>query len=158
MESHGCHAVFTTSAQGKFSPEVFSRIGGHIYVAGLNSAKIPLPALPDESKVQEEDVVQLKATAEELLGSDADADDLTVVRESVCFRPVTAVGTPIIGRIEDAELGAGMATRPGADGGVFVAAGHGPWGISLSLGTGMVLAEMAQGRSLSADVGLLGIR
>lgn len=40
---------------------------------------------------------------------------------------------------------------------VFVCAGHGPWGISLSLGTGLVLAEMVLGRELSADVSQLGL-
>ena len=45
------------------------------------------------------------------------------------------------------------ATRPG--GGVFVATGHGPWGVALSLGTGRVVAEMVLGRKTSVDVGVL---
>ena len=44
------------------------------------------------------------------------------------------------------------------DGGVFIAAGHGPWGISHSLGTGKVMAEMLEGEELSADVGALGMQ
>jgi glycine/D-amino acid oxidase-like deaminating enzyme len=42
--------------------------------------------------------------------------------------------------------------------GVYVATGHGPWGISLSLGTGLVVAELAQGRPLSADISELGLK
>ena len=41
-EAGGCHAIFTTMSSG-FSPEIFSRIGEEIYVAGLNDASIPLP-------------------------------------------------------------------------------------------------------------------
>jgi glycine/D-amino acid oxidase-like deaminating enzyme len=151
FEGKGCHAVFTTSRSG-FSPEIFSRLGGHIYIAGLNSSAIPLPSLPGEQRPDSSALAQLKETATALLGSDADPDDLKVVREGLCFRPVSPGGSPIIDRIDDRHLGVGVSTRPGADGGVFLAAGHGPWGISLSLGTGCVLAELAQGRRLSADI------
>lgn len=44
--------------------------------------------------------------------------------------------------------------------GIFVAAGHGAWGISLSLGTGYVVAGLVEGRKkedLGADVGRLGL-
>ena len=44
--------------------------------------------------------------------------------------------------------------------GVFIAAGHGAWGISLSLGTGYVVAGLVEGRKkggLGADVGRLGL-
>ncbi|KAK1768805.1 FAD dependent oxidoreductase [Phialemonium atrogriseum] len=156
LEDAGCHAVFTTSGPG-YSPEIVSRIGGNIYIAGLNSSAIPLPEPAGPAKAQEASIARLKQSANELLGSDAGHDDLEILREGLCFRPVTPSGKPIISRIPDEHLGIGVNTRAGADGGVYVAAGHGPWGISLSLGTGMVLAEMAQGRTLSADVSALGL-
>ena len=43
-------------------------------------------------------------------------------------------------------------------GGVFVAAGHGPWGIAHSLGTGKVVAELMRGEVPSADISKLGLR
>ncbi len=90
-----------------------------------------------------------------------DKDDkhggLEVLREGLCFRPVTPWGAQVVSRVADDHLGPAVVTRPGADGGVFVAAGHGPWGISLSLGTGLVLAETMQGRSPSADLSGLGL-
>jgi glycine/D-amino acid oxidase-like deaminating enzyme len=156
LEEKGCHAVFT-STRKSFSPEIFSRLGGHIYIAGLNSSTIPLPNLPGEQHLDSAAIESLKETATALLGSDADPDDLKIVREGLCFRPVTPTGSPVIARIDDEDLGVGVSTRPGADGGVFVAAGHGPWGISLSLGTGKVLAELVQGRPLSADIRGLGL-
>lgn len=151
LEEKGCHAVFTTT-RSSFAPEIFSRRGGEIYVAGLNSASLPLPALATERQVSGEAIEEVRKVAAKLLGAEDASDDLEVVKEAVCFRPVTPYGTPIISRINDELLGEGIATRPDAEGGVFLAAGHGPWGISHSLGTGMVLAEICQGRHLSADV------
>ncbi|KAK3363614.1 FAD dependent oxidoreductase [Lasiosphaeria hispida] len=155
----GCHAVYTTHGDA-FSPEVYARLGGDIYIAGLNSTDIPLPSLPGQATVLPEAIAKLTSVARKLLGSlgsDAGSDDrLEVVREGLCFRPVTPRGVPIISRVPDKELG--IATRPGAEGGVFLATGHGPWGISLSLGTGLVLSEMAQGRDLSADISGLGLQ
>lgn len=157
MEKRGCHALYATSKTG-FSPEIFSRIGGQIYVAGLNTDAIPLPKMATEKPISSEAIGELKKVAAKLLGAEGGAadDELEVVREGLCFRPVTPYGTPIITRIDDEHLEEGIATRPDAQGGVFLAAGHGPWGISLSLGTGKVLAEMAQGRrTISADVSSL---
>lgn len=157
IEDLGCHAVFVSAMDG-YSPEVISRAGGDIYFAGLNSTSIPLPKVAGQSPVREAAIARLEQTAKELLREEESGwEGIEVVRKGLCFRPVTRLGQPIIARIPDRDLGIAVATRPGADGGVYVAAGHGPWGISLSLGTGMVLAEMAQGRPLSADVGDLGL-
>jgi glycine/D-amino acid oxidase-like deaminating enzyme len=157
LEAGGCHALYTTAEPG-YSPEIYARIGGHIYVAGLNSATLPLPeAEGGKARPRQGDIARLKETAAELLGPEVGAGDLEVVREGLCFRPVTPSGRPILARMKDEDLGIGVKTRSGREGGVYVAAGHGPWGISLGLGTGMVLAEMVTGRKLSAEVGQLGL-
>ncbi|KAK7962452.1 fad dependent oxidoreductase superfamily protein [Apiospora aurea] len=158
-ESHGCHAVFMTSQPG-YSPEIFSRPGGQIYLAGLNSATEPLPELATDSKanISKSAIQTLHDTAREILAREGAADEFEVTREGLCFRPVTENGLPIVGRIPDEHLSASMRTRPGADGGVYLAAGHGPWGISMSLGTGKVLAELVQGRELSANITSLGLK
>ena len=97
------------------------------------------------------------AVSAKLLGLPGqEVSDLEVVRKGLCFRPVTPSGRPIVGRVPDEKLGGGMRTRGGGIGGVFVSAGHGPWGISLSLGTGRVLSEMVEGRETSARVEGLG--
>lgn len=156
-EMKGCDAVFTTMRSG-FSPEIFSRLGEEIYVAGLNDASIPLPKLPTDAKIDPSSIDELKKVSERLLGKDGtDVSDLEVVREGVCFRPVTRNGVPILSQIPDRDLG-DIVTKPGSDGGVFVAVGHGPWGISQSLGTGKVMQEMLERRTLSADVGALGMQ
>ncbi|KAL1875702.1 hypothetical protein VTK73DRAFT_9957 [Phialemonium thermophilum] len=160
LEAAGCHAVFTSRAEG-YAPELFSWIGGGIYIAGVNSSTTPVPEVAGSSKHDPEALARLRQTAKELLGpaagGEGDNDDIKVIREGLCFRPVSSSGKPIISRVEDKDLGAGIKTRPGADGGVFVVGGHGPWGISLSLGTGVVAAELVQGRTLSADVSGLAL-
>ncbi|KAI8176373.1 hypothetical protein K4K54_004189 [Colletotrichum sp. SAR 10_86] len=150
----GCHAIFSTDGAG-FSPELFSRVGGHIYIAGVNAPELPLPDLPGQTPISPAAIGQLQQTAGRIIH--VPEGDLEVVRKGLCFRPVTASGEPILARIPDSRLGDGISTRPGAEGGVFLAAGHGPWGISLSLGTGKVMAEMMQGRKLSADISRLGL-
>jgi glycine/D-amino acid oxidase-like deaminating enzyme len=80
------------------------------------------------------------------------ADDLDVLREGLCFRPWTKSGIPIVSRISEDILGLSTPTPK-----VFMAVGHGPWGISLSLGTGKVVAEMIAGKTPSADINGLGL-
>jgi len=156
-EAEGCHAIFSTDSSG-YSPEVFSRIGGEIYIAGLNDPDLDLPepetlpALSDDISVE-----KLRQTAKRMLGLPSGDDDLEVVKEGLCFRPVSKKGTPIIARISDQQLGGGMKTLGGKDGGVFVSAGHGPWGISQSLGTGKVLAELIEDKPTSANIRGLGV-
>lgn len=157
-ESKGCDAVFTTMRSG-FSPEIFSRIGGEIYIAGLNDPSLPLPDLATDARIDQTSIEELKKVAQRLLGQDGtDVSDLEVVQEGLCFRPVTDSGVPILCRIPDDQLGGRIETKPGADGGVFVATGHGPWGISHSLGTGKVMAEMLERQQPSADISGLGMQ
>lgn len=170
-----CHAVFTSDRSG-YSPEIFSRLTGDVWLGGLNSATIPLPALPTLARPDPGDIQQLLATAEALLGPVAPASvppqytaaphaeehaphangghrpALELQRAALCFRPVTPTGRPVIARMHEADLGDGVRVP----GGVFVATGHGPWGISLGLGTGLVVSEMVLGRETSADVRVLG--
>ncbi|PYH44607.1 uncharacterized protein BP01DRAFT_357601 [Aspergillus saccharolyticus JOP 1030-1] len=105
---------------------------------------------------------RLKAVSVRLLGRLAEGsseatdaitntDDLEILREGLCFRPASESGTPFVGKIEASSLGASTT------GGVYVAAGHGPWGISLSLGTGKIVAELVTGAESSADISGLGV-
>ncbi|KAL4876246.1 FAD dependent oxidoreductase-domain-containing protein [Aspergillus karnatakaensis] len=164
------HAVFTTHPPScGFSPEMFSREGGEIYIAGLNSRGIPVPDSISELKdkfFQKSEMDKLKSVANRLMGSlpsgiseSADelsnVNDLTIVREGLCLRPVAERGVPFVSRVGDELLG-GVKTKRG--GGVFVAAGHGPWGITLSLGTGRVVADLARGLKPQVDISGLGVK
>ncbi|KAE9987846.1 hypothetical protein EG328_001272 [Venturia inaequalis] len=149
QECRGCHAVFAADTIG-FSPEIFSRLGEEIYIAGLNSKMMKLPDNAADVTTREEDIEKLRQAAREMLGV-APGGNLDIMRESLCFRPVTSSGRPVVSRVPDSGLG-GLRTHGGGLGGVFVSAGHGAWGISQSLGTGMVMAEIMEGRTTSAKV------
>lgn len=169
--THGgrSHAIFTTHPPScGFSPEIFTRAGGEIYVAGYNPhLKLPL-CVDDVHELRDSAEMQkLKDVAVRLLGNIPNGlsgatedmtniDDLEVLREGLCFRPVGEHDIPTLGRIRNASLGGGL--RSSATGGVYIATGHGPWGISLSLGTGKVVSEMIMGQRTSADVGGLLFR
>lgn len=154
-DNETCHAVY--ASLGSLSPELYARTNGVIYLAGVNSPEIPLPQLATCSEPLEPSLDTLRRVAQRLIATGEGDGELEIVRAGLCFRPITDRGTPILARIDEGQLGSGIGTRPGADGGVFLAVGHGPWGISLSLGTGKVMAEMMQGRELSSDVSKLGL-
>ncbi|KZT25072.1 FAD dependent oxidoreductase-like protein superfamily [Neolentinus lepideus HHB14362 ss-1] len=143
-EANGCHAVFTTHPSG-FSPEIFSRVGGDIWLGGLNDSSLSLPELATGVKIDRDSIKTLVDVGKWLCG-----DEVEVLREGLCHRPVTKTGVPFVGKIDEQNLGEGIKGR------VFVASGHGPWGISLSLGTGKVVSELVVGKETSADISLLG--
>ncbi|RGP63010.1 FAD dependent oxidoreductase superfamily [Fusarium longipes] len=145
------HSVYTST--DTFSPEIYARPNGHIWLGGVNSS-IRLPPLATGARPIESSLDKLKDLAKQII--ETEGEELEIVRMGLCFRPVSERGTPYITRIDDVDLRQGYGTRKGKDGGVYVATGHGPWGISLSLGTGKVMAEMMQGRDLSADISELG--
>lgn len=163
------HAVFTTHPPScGFSAEIFLREGGEIYIAGLNNPTMKLPSCAgDTSQLFDPSEMQkLKDVAVRLMGDlpkgtkeatdeTSNTDDLEIIREGLCFRPVGDNGIPTIGRVGDHSLG-GVKANP--KGGVFIAAGHGAWGISLCLGTGKVVSEMIKKQKLSVDVSGLAVQ
>ncbi|KAL4926754.1 NAD(P)/FAD-dependent oxidoreductase [Aspergillus undulatus] len=167
-EAEGSHAVFTTHPPtAGFAPEMFSREGSEIYIAGLNSTRIPVPERVEDLQKywDEEEMDRLKDVTIRLMGklpagqkesTDGvlNENDLTILREGLCLRPVSERGVPFVGRVEESDLG-GIKSCKG--GGIFVAAGHGPWGISLALGTGAVMADLVRGVKPSVDVSGLGL-
>jgi glycine/D-amino acid oxidase-like deaminating enzyme len=143
-----CQAVYISSPAMGFAPEIYSRYSGAegkhlIYIAGLNSSTLPLPTKATAAVPRGEDLETLKKVAVQLLGMEGEEeDDLKIEKEALCFRPVTESGIPIIAQLPNNKLNKGI--------NIFVAAGHGPWGITMSLGTGKVLSEMVDGKNLGA--------
>ncbi|KAK4942973.1 hypothetical protein LTR10_017357 [Elasticomyces elasticus] len=160
-----CYAIYCAPGRHfAYAPEAYARLARNgeteIWVGGINDSTLPLPELavsvkdmidPESINDLRKTIVQLTGLAKE--GDDLHHDDLELVREGLCFRPVTHKGTPLIGKVPEKNLGS---IKVG-NGGVWIASGHGPWGISLSLGTGLVVSEMLLGKKPSADVRALGI-
>ncbi|CAK7222310.1 hypothetical protein SCUCBS95973_004799 [Sporothrix curviconia] len=153
-EAVSCFALFAAGGSLQYCPEIFGRANGTLYLAGLNSSTMPLPERASDATPDPALLDDLTATCRRVLGS----DDYEVLRTGLCHRPATPWGAPLVLRLLDEQLAATSEEQSmtGGAGGVFVVAGHGPWGISMGPGTGMVLAELVQGRPLSADVSQLG--
>lgn len=117
------------------TPEIYPRPGGEVYVNGYPEHD-PLPDDPDDIHPSEAGCAELHRIAgahSRLLAA------ATVTARRACFRPVTADGIPVIGPVSGAA-------------GVFVATGHGPWGILNAPATGLIVAEMIlDGRAHSLD-------
>lgn len=145
---------------------MFSRLtpdGPEIWLGGLNDAHLQLPATADRAselknsaKSEELRNVMVAMTGLSAEGDDLNTNDLDLHAESICFRPISGSGNPIISKVSEKQLGKDIKMQEG--GGVYIASGHGPWGISLSLGTGLVVAEMILGKNLSASISRLSLR
>ena len=90
------------------------------------------------------------------MGGPSEADDLEVVREGLCYRPV-AGGSPICGRMGDLALGKGIKTRAGGDGGVYVAAGASALPYLQSFDTDQTDDALAQVTARGASLSHLGL-
>ena len=122
------HALFVDyrAADGRaFEPEIIPRPNGEVYVCGMADAQ-PLPESAEGVKVDDAACDILARAAGRVASVLAAA---RVTRRQACYRPVTADGLPLIGRVP------GLA-------GAYVATGHGPWGMLNAPATGLALAEL----------------
>jgi hypothetical protein len=82
-EPDKCHAIFASDCYG-FSPELFSRAGDEIFIAGLNSTAIKPPAQASSAKPNRKAIETLKKASMNLL--DLNGQQLEIRRESlVCY-------------------------------------------------------------------------
>src|SRR3989475_2091060 len=134
------HALFVDyrTADGRaLEPEIFPRPDGDVYVCGM-ADPAPLPDSPEGVEVSETACDTLARAAGRVSTALAAA---RITRRQACYRPVTDDGVPLIGRV------------PGVRG-VFVATGHGPWGILNAPATGLAMAELvADGAAKLVDLG-----
>ena len=107
------------------SPEVFPRADGTTYVCAISS-DAPLPHDPDLVVPDAGAIDRLKALCERVSPVLARS---RVLASQACYRPATRDGLPLIGAV------------PGARG-VYVATGHGVWGILNAPATGEAVAEL----------------
>lgn len=82
LDKEVCHAVFATDTLG-FSPEWFARIGGELYLAGLNSTTIPLPNIATEVVANDKAIEQLKSCAKVMMMDSGAGKDIEVLRQGL---------------------------------------------------------------------------
>ncbi|EHY59242.1 hypothetical protein HRR83_001488 [Exophiala dermatitidis] len=155
-----CYSIYCPPGpHWSYAMEAYARLARNgeteLWLGGLNHSNFPVPELavdvkkmldPECIKDLRKATVQVSGLTKE--GDDLNQDDLETIREALCLRPVTPTGKPFIGKVPEKYLGGVRCEQ----GGIWIACGHGPWGITLSLGTGLVMSEMLLGKKPSADV------
>ena len=137
MPAHALFLDYRTADGRALEPEIFPRPDGEVYVCGM-ADPAPLPDAPEGVEVNESSCDTLARAAGRVSVALASA---RITRRQACYRPVTDDGIPLIGPV------------PGARG-VFVATGHGPWGILNAPATGLAMAELvADGAAKLVDLG-----
>jgi len=118
------------------SPEIFPRPDGTTYVCAISSES-PLPENPAAVAPDPGAIERLEAMCARLspaLGASK------ILARQACYRPVTRDGLPLIGAV------------PGPDN-VYVATGHGVWGILNAPATGEAMAErIVDGAARTVDL------
>jgi glycine/D-amino acid oxidase-like deaminating enzyme len=136
VPAHALFVDYRTADGLHLEPEIFPRPDGEVYVCGM-ADPTPLPDSPDTVEVSEAACAVLARAASRVSTALAAAP---ILRRQACYRPVTDDGLPLIGGV------------PGVTG-VYVATGHGPWGILNAPATGLAMAELiADGAASSVDL------
>lgn len=133
------HALFMDYrlADGRaLEPEIIPRPDGTVYVCGMADRQ-PLPESAEGVEVSDAGCAVLAGAAARVSAVLAAAP---IERRQACYRPIADDGIPLIGRV------------PGVAG-VYIATGHGPWGMLNAPGTGLALAELiTEGAAASLDL------
>lgn len=116
-------------------PELYSRPSS-VYICVPTDSTHALPEYARDVRVLDAQTGELEKFAGEVSRALGDGE---VVARQACYLPFHERGFPAIGWCGR--------RKAGDRGGVFVAAGHAVWGISLAPGTGKVVAEMVLGES-----------
>jgi glycine/D-amino acid oxidase-like deaminating enzyme len=122
---------------GKVVPiEVFPRPDGSTYVTAWSDT-VAFPIDPADVEPDGNRMDMLRTMSKRL--SPLFRPEKIIARQA-CFRPVTADGLPLIGRVPHDE-------------GLYIATGHGVWGILNAPATGEVLAQLiAEGATGNVDL------
>jgi glycine/D-amino acid oxidase-like deaminating enzyme len=136
VPAHALFMDYRTARGDALEPEIIPRPDGTVYVCGMADRQ-PLPESAEGVEVSEAGCAVLARAAGRVSAALAAAP---IELRQACYRPVADDGIPLIGRV------------PGAAG-VYVATGHGPWGMLNAPGTGLALAELiVDGAARSLDL------
>ncbi|XP_039266453.2 uncharacterized protein LOC120341920 [Styela clava] len=126
------------ATSGDDSHDVYPRPDGEAYVCGIAEKPKPSEKLNNPGSVNPSDGAceKLKTIADKMSSSLRDGD---VTVEQACYLPLTQDGLPIIGKVPDFD-------------GVYVAAGHGCWGILNAPATGKCLSELVLNGVSTLDI------
>jgi glycine/D-amino acid oxidase-like deaminating enzyme len=115
-----------------------------LMIFGRGEAGAPLPPGTALVKTLQPSIDRLLSSCK-LISPLLDIEDAEIVTTNLCYRPVSNRGYPYVCKLPQ---------RPN----LFLLAGHGPWGISLSTGSALAMSELIlDGYAKSADVQYLSL-
>lgn len=130
-------ALFTD--YGKYSPELYPRPDGEVYVCGMAENPVPSNQLPSCA----ENVQPTRNSCEKIKEmTNLVGDSLLqgqVTKSQSCYLPLTQDGLPLVGKLKDSNN-------------IYIGAGHGCWGILNAPATGKALAELIATGSSSLNI------
>jgi glycine/D-amino acid oxidase-like deaminating enzyme len=127
---------YVTATGERLEPEVYPRPDGEVYLCGL-SEEGPVPERPELVQPRSEAGPILQQIAGVLSSSLA---GLQPQRVQACYRPVTADGLPLLGKVPEVS-------------GAYIATGHSCWGILNAPASGLAMAELiVDGQARSVDL------
>jgi glycine/D-amino acid oxidase-like deaminating enzyme len=125
ISAHALFVEYEAPDGATDAPEVFPRADGTTYVCGLSSTA-PVPVDPAAVAPDRGALERLRAISASLAPALGEAE---IVAAQACYRPVTADGLPLIGRVPGIEA-------------AYVATGHSVWGMLNAPATGEAMAEL----------------
>ncbi len=161
------HALFLqyTDAHGtRHDPEIYPRPHGEVYVCGVMEDPAPPPDHPAEvcpthgaCAMLQQAAADVSNTLNTILENTMENTQSTggveytqgvsskhhavLVQEQACLLPTSPDNAPLVGKV------------PGGVQGLYVAAGHGCWGILNGPATGLAMAELiVEGHAHSVDI------
>ena len=160
-----CEVIFDDLVEHQL--EFVGRNDGTIWISGLDNrvkclGDVKGREIPDEDAISR----LLEYARRFLLASETEkADDLDVVATGRTYRPTIDRELPIITRIDPRKIcpvkqsdsNDAVAVMDGPAGGVFVCSGHGRYGITLAMGSGMLMSQTIMGDPTDFDVSKLGL-
>lgn len=84
--------------------DITSFLDGTLYVGGYGAAPEELPSSADAVKAQPDQIIAMKKLARTYLSIDPD-EDLEVLHEGRCYRPLAVPNHPIITKVDWSLLG-----------------------------------------------------
>lgn len=129
--------------QGHGDPEVYPRPDGDAYITGFPDQPTYVTEIPSQEEVRDDAIAKLIDATQK---TSSELGNVPPHTKQSCYLPTTNDGLPVIGKL------------PGV-GGVFVASGHGCWGILNGPATGEAVAEMLVDgeEAKSVDLRMLGV-
>jgi glycine/D-amino acid oxidase-like deaminating enzyme len=130
--------------------EYAGRNYGSIWVCGRRNYVAVLPPPGKEDQSDEVVISDLINYSEKFIRQGGNADSkqglgLTVIAKRSAFRPSTVSGLPVISGIPSKYLLSSSETDSNPSG-IFICYGHGSYGITLGMGSGVLIAQLVCGQ------------